>query len=229
VATLREQVGTDADTDEGADGSAPNRATALDVQLAQIDSQISNLDTAIAEAREEIAELEDAIARTPQNSIVLRSLERDYQNVRNQYDNAVARLAEASTGERIEVSARGQRISVIEAANVPQEPASPNRLLIVAMGVAAGLGLAGGLFVLLEILNRSVRRPSEITTPLGITPLATIPFYESPSRRMVRNTVRIASILLILVGVPAALWATDTYFMPLDLLADRILTRIGLT
>jgi hypothetical protein len=29
--------------------------------------------------------------------------------------------------------------------------------------------------------------------------------------------------------VPAALWAVDTYFMPLDMLADRILTRMGIT
>jgi hypothetical protein len=35
--------------------------------------------------------------------------------------------------------------------------------------------------------------------------------------------------MVILIGVPAALWAVDTYFMPLDLLADRILRRIGFT
>jgi uncharacterized protein involved in exopolysaccharide biosynthesis len=223
---MAESVGETDGTDAG---SATSGATALDVQLAQIDSQIANLDTVIAEANEEITELESAIARTPQNAIVLRSLERDYENVRRQYDAAVARLAEASTGERIEVSARGQRISVIEAANVPREPKDSNLTRTVAMGVAAGLGLAGGLFALLEFLNRSVRRPAEITGSLGITPLATIPFFESPRRRMVRNTLWIASFVVILIGVPAALWALDTYFMPLDLLADRILTRIGFT
>lgn len=215
--------------EDAEDGTAPPRATALDVQLTQIDSQIANLDTVIEEARDEIAELEAAISRTPQNAIVLRSLERDYENIRQQYDRAVARLAEASTGERIEVSARGQRISVIEAANVPREPSSPNRTRIAAMGAATGVGLAGGLFMLLELLNRSVRRPAEISSALGITPLATIPFFEGPNRRMLRNGIRVALFLVILIGVPAALWAVDTYFMPLDLLADRILSRIGFT
>jgi nitrogen fixation-related uncharacterized protein len=46
---------------------------------------------------------------------------------------------------------------------------------------------------------------------------------------MRRRTVRIASILIILVGVPAALWAVDTYYLPLDQLAQRILQRVGLT
>jgi uncharacterized protein involved in exopolysaccharide biosynthesis len=211
------------------DAEAAETPSMLDLQLAQIDSRIEALDTIIAEAGEEAAELEDAISRSPQNAITLRSLERDYENLRRQYDTAVASLAEANTGERIEVTARGQRISIIESANIPSQPASPNRPLIMATGGAAGLGLAAGLFMLLEILNRSVRRPAEITGSLGITPLATIPFFESPGRRVMRNTLRIASFMVILIGVPAALWAVDTYFMPLDLLADRILRRIGFT
>jgi len=228
---LRSRVEADlnAGTDTQDGTQTPEGASVLDLQLAQIDSQIETLGEVIAGTQDEITRLEDAIARTPLNAITLRSLERDYENVRRQYDRVIASLAEASTGERIEVTARGQRISVIEAANVPREPASPNRPQIIAMGIAAGLGLAGGLFVLLEVLNRSVRRPAEITGALGITPLATIPFLETPGRRMMRRTVRIASFMIILIGVPAALWAVDTYYMPLDQLAERILRRVGLT
>jgi polysaccharide chain length determinant protein (PEP-CTERM system associated) len=227
---LRSQVETaTADAPEDGEAATQTGVTELDVQLAQIDSRISTLDTIIAESGEEVAALEDAIARTPANAITLRSLERDYENVRRQYDSVVARLAEANTGERIEVTARGQRISVIEAANVPRKPSSPNRPRTMAMGVAAGLGLAGGLFLLLEFLNRSIRRPADITSALDITPLATIPFFESPRRRLMRNAMRVASVIVILIGVPVALWAVDTYFIPLDMLAERILRRVGVT
>jgi polysaccharide chain length determinant protein (PEP-CTERM system associated) len=233
IEQLRSRVDNDVaaptGNDDGERGSAtPGGATVLEVQLVQIDSQIETLDAIAAGARDEIARLEDAIRRTPLNAITLRSLERDYENVRRQYDRVVASLAEANTGERIEVTARGQRISIIEAANVPREPAGANRVRTVAMGVATGLGLAGGLFVLLEFLNRSVRRPAEITSALGITPLATIPFIEDPRRLMMRRTMRFASFVIILVGVPAALWAVDTYYLPLDQLAQRILQRVGL-
>jgi polysaccharide chain length determinant protein (PEP-CTERM system associated) len=228
IAQQRSRVENNLATAAENDASATAGATALDVQLVQIDSQIETLDELLTGAREQLDGLEDAIARTPQNAITLRSLERDYENIRRQYDRVVASLAEASTGERIELTSRGQRISVIEAANVPRSPAGTNRILIAAMGFAAGLGLAGALFVLLELLNRSVRRPAEMISALGITPLATIPFFEDPARRMRRRTVRIASILIILVGVPAALWAVDTYYLPLDQLAQRILSRVGL-
>lgn len=230
---LRSRIEADlaAGTTPGAtnDGTSAGGASVLNVQLAQIDSQIESLDAAIAGAQDEITGLEASISRTPVNAITLRSLERDYENVRRQYDRVVASLAEASTGDRIEQTSRGQRISVIEAANVPRAPSSPDRPRIVAMGVAAGLGLAGGLFVVLELLNRSIRRPAELTARLGITPLSTIPYIESLARKRTRQALQIAAILVVLVGVPAALWSIDQYYMPLDRLADRVLGRLGLT
>ncbi|MEM7508835.1 MAG: lipopolysaccharide biosynthesis [Pseudomonadota bacterium] len=220
------------DTEDGAgtgDGQVDEPVGIMDIQLAEIDSQIAAIDAAITQTQQEVVELEDSIARTPLNTITLRSLERDYENIRRQYDNVLVSLAEASTGERIEVTARGQRISIIEAANVPREPFRPNRTRIMAAGVAAGIGLAGGLFVLLELLNRAVRRPVEITNALGITPLASIPYLETQRRRAVRRAMRMGSFAVILIGVPVALWAIDTYFLPLDQLAQQVLRRVGLS
>ena len=132
-------------------------------------------------------------------------------------------------GERIEVTARGQRITLIESVAVPTEPSRPNRKMIAAGGVGAGFALAAGLFFLLELLNRSVRRPAEITKRLGITPLATIPFLESRGRRVFGALVRSVLFLAVLVGLPAALWAVDTYYLPLELVAERVLVRLGLS
>jgi uncharacterized protein involved in exopolysaccharide biosynthesis len=233
IERLRERIEDDFTSAASlASGEEEDQSTSeamLDAQLAQIDSQIESLDEFLAGANAEMERIETAIAETPENAIILRGLERDYENIRSQYDRAVSRLAAASTGERIEVTARGQRISVIEPASVPRSPNSPNRMRTALQGLMVGVGLAGGLFVLLELLNRSVRRPVEITNALGITPLATIPFMESPRRRVIHRTIRIAAFLVILAGIPAALWAIDTYFMPLDQLATRVLRRIGLT
>jgi polysaccharide chain length determinant protein (PEP-CTERM system associated) len=230
IAVLRDQVALrDIEAEEAGEAGEidPNRAM-LDLQLAEIDSQIATLDEQITEAEAELTRLEDAIERTPANAITLSGLQRDFENVRQQYDRAVQRLAEASTGERIELSSRGQRITLIEPANVPESPHSPNRPMIVATGAALGVGLAAALFILLEILNRTVRRPAEITRSLGIQPLVTIPYMESRSRKLMRRLAQVATLLLVVGGVPAALWAIDTYYLPLDQLAGRILNRLGL-
>jgi len=91
-----------------------------------------------------------------------------------------------------------------------------------------GLALAAGLFLLMEILNRSVRRPAEVIKGLGITPLATVPYIESRGRRIMRRSTRVLAMLIVLTGVPAALWAVDQYYLPLDLLAERIWNRLGI-
>jgi polysaccharide chain length determinant protein (PEP-CTERM system associated) len=223
IDTLREQIAST----RPQSGTSPGQAV-LDVQLGQLDAQIGMLESVIEEARAELLQLDDAISRTPLNAITLGGLQRDYENIRTQYDSAVARLAQASTGERIELTSRGQRITLIEAASAPREPARPNRKLIAAAGAAAGIGLAVGLFVLLELLNRTVRRPVEVTRNLGIEPLSTIPYISTKSERLKRFAVRTAVMLLVLVGLPAALWAIDSYYIPLDQLATEALARLGL-
>ena len=224
IGRLQQQVGSSIDPN----AQAESNNALLNLTLAEIDSRIEGLNTEIGDIESELDRLEEQISQTPLNAIALQSLQRDYENVRAQYDGAVARLSQASVGERIELTARGQRIALIEPASVPNSPASPNRPLIAASGAAIGLGLAGALFVLLELLNRSVRRPAEIIKGLGITPLATVPYIESKSRRFLRRMARVAAMLVVLIGVPAALWAVDQYYLPLDLLAERILDRVGL-
>lgn len=223
IETLRSQISSTAPETQANSGQA-----VLDVQLGQIDAQIETLESIIAESRDELVRLEDAIARTPLNTVTLESLQRDYENIRAQYDSAIARLAQASTGERIELTSRGQRITLIEAANVPGSPSRPNRRLMIAAGVALGIGLAVSLFILLEILNRTVRRPIEINRSLGVEPLATVPHIITRAERFRRVSFRVATMLLVLVGLPALLWAVDTYYFPLDQLATEALARLGL-
>lgn len=201
----------------------------LDSQLLQIDGQIEDLEGIITEAEQELTRLDDQIARTPGNAITLAGLQRDYDNIRVQFDTAVARLAEAEVGERLELDGRGQRIRLIEAANVPAQPSSPNRRLIVAMGGAAGIGLAGALFLLLELLNRTVRRPVEISRALNFEPLVTVPYIETRQERFRRISIRVAVMVLMVGGVPAAALAVNNFVMPLDQLANTILDQIGLS
>ena len=210
------------------EGDVSPQEALYQIQLSEIDSRIEELKSRIPAIDAELDRLQVAIERTPLNTITLQGLQRDYGNIRQQYDGAVSRLSQASVGERIEVTSRGQRITLIEAANVPSSPASPNRPLVAMGGVAAGLGLAAGLFLLLELLNSTVRRPIDIQKGLGIVPLSAIPYIESRARRLWRRSGQVLAMLIVLIGVPAGLWAVDTYYLPLDLLAGRVLDKIGL-
>ncbi|PWJ12874.1 GumC family protein [Jannaschia seohaensis] len=218
-----------AETGEAQTAPAEDPQTTLfNLQMAEIDARVAQLRAQIPPIEDELAQLRDAIDETPLNGITLAGLQRDYDNIRQQYDAAVVRLNQASMGERIELSARGQRITLVEAASVPDSPDSPNRPLVAAAGAGLGLVLALGLFVLLELLNSTVRRGADLQAKLGVVPLATIPYLETRRRRIWRRIGRALVMLAVLVGVPAGLWAVDTYYLPLDLLTQRLLDRLGL-
>ncbi len=144
------------------------------------------------------------------------------------YNAAVASLDQARQVERVETSAQGQRITVIEAASVPSQPSGPNRKKIALAGIGLGLGLAGGFFVLMELLNNTIRRPAELRSRFQVTPLAVIPFIEGRRERRHRQAVLLAAILAVVIIIPLGLWGLHTQYMPLDILAQKIVTRLGL-
>ena len=200
----------------------------LDVNLSQIDSRVNTLTNERDQANAELETLSASISATAANAIALGALERDQQNIQARYNAAVASLDQARQVERVETSAQGQRITVIEAASVPGQPSGPNRKKIALAGIGLGLGLAGGFFVLMELLNNAIRRPAELRSRFQITPLAVIPYIEGRSERRRRQAVRLAAILAVVIVIPLGLWAIHTQYMPLDVLAQKIVTRLGL-
>jgi uncharacterized protein involved in exopolysaccharide biosynthesis len=200
----------------------------LDLQLAEIDSRITDLEDQKSLVVVEFEKLTDSIEKTPVNTVKLDELTLDYENIQLQYNGAVDRLAKASTGERIEFMARGQRIAVIEPPGVPNEPSKPKRLLIAGGGSAFGFLAGIGLIVLMEVLNRSIRRPEDLVRTLGISPIATLPYIQTRKEVVLRRGRKLLFALVILVGVTALVYAVHTYYQPLDLIAERIMNKLGM-
>lgn len=230
VTRLEERVAAEAGQAAADQPDGDSRArTMLDVQLAEIADREASLVQQKADLEVRVDALTDSLERIPSNRITLDALEREFANVQRQYNEATSRLANASTGERIETLSRGQRISIIDPPAVPTEPSKPDRVLIAGGGTVAGIGAGLGLIVLLELLNRSARRPDDLVRRLGVTPLATLPYIQSRREALWRRAVRVAVVLAILVGGPALVLAVHYYYMPLDLLAQKAMDALGVS
>jgi len=215
-------------TQAGITTGTPNQPSSiLDVQIADIDSRIAVFNDQLIQTREQLAGVEDSIERTPKVQIQLDALNRDYQNTQQQYNAAVNGLAKSAQGERIELLAKGRRIAVIDPATVPSKPDRPNRLLISFGGSALGAFLGLALIAGLEFLNSSIRRAADITRGLGITPIVTVPYVRTPMELVVRRAVFVTAFAVLVIGIPAALFALHTYYLPLDLIYERFATKIG--
>lgn len=199
----------------------------LELTMAEMEQRMLSYSEELQTVMDELNTLSVSIAATAGNAISLNALQRDYDNIQARYNEAVRNLNQARVNERIEVSAQGQRVSVIENASVPQEPSGPNRFLLIATGAAVGGALAAIYFMILETINRTVRRPAELQSRFNIIPLAVIPYIESRGELVRRRVALATAFLAVLIGVPAALYAIDTLYIPLDILANRIFDRLG--
>jgi len=230
VEQVKERIAAAPEPSPETETETPERragSTTLDLQLSEIDARISMLQEQRSETEERLSDLSDSLAKTPANTVALEELTRAYNNIEEQYNLAVDRLAKASTGERIESLSRGGRISIIEPPAVPNEPTKPNRILIAGGGTMFGIVAGIALIVLIELLNRTARRPEDIVKRIGVRPLATLPYMRSRSEIIWKRLIKLTIYLAILVGLPAAVYAVHLYYLPLDLLADRAMNKIG--
>jgi succinoglycan biosynthesis transport protein ExoP len=211
----------------GADGEAAKPLSELEVELAPIDEQLKYIAEEKARVEQTLTDLGTSIQATPNNEMALADLERQYANLQRQYDAAVASLGQAQVGERIEVLSKGQRFTLIEAPIERTTPSSPPRMLIAGAGIFGGAGAAIGFILLWEMLNRSIRRPIELTQQLGIQPIAAIPYMRAPGEQRWKRGVILTVLGIIVVVIPLTLFAIHTQYAPLDELFSGLAAPFG--
>jgi polysaccharide chain length determinant protein (PEP-CTERM system associated) len=198
----------------------------LELQLSDVDNRLQAVGKEKLSIARRIDDLTASIAATPASETVLNSLLRNRENIQTQYNAAIAQRAEASTGAQIEMRSDGERFSLLESAKPPTKAGGPARKMIFGVAGIAGLGLGLALVVLLELLNKTVRRPKDLTRLLQTQPLGTIPIVRT------RHEVRAAKFRLGLAAflsagvMPASLILVHYYYMPLDLVFQKLMTGL---
>ena len=122
-------------------------------------------------------------ARAPAIMEQAMQLENRASTLRSQYQTVSENLLKAQNSSRMASEQRAERLSLVEPANLPDHPFSPNRLLLIAGGAAAGLALGLLLALGLEFINRPVRSPRQLEN-LGLPVIGVVPLIQSsPSAR----------------------------------------------
>jgi capsular exopolysaccharide synthesis family protein len=115
-------------------------------------------------------------------------LVRDYENMQKNYQALLDKRLNAHVAVNLEKRQKGEQFRVLDPANLPKKLDSPNRLLIMMLGLAGGCGLGVGLAVGLEQLNPTFRRREEIETLPSTRVLAVIPNFSAMYSHLNVNT-----------------------------------------
>jgi polysaccharide biosynthesis transport protein len=121
--------------------------------------------------REQMDELEARALEQSRAEMRLSRLEREAQASRVLHESFLTRMNE--TSEQAALQSPDARF--LTRASVPDTPSSRSRLLIVFAGLVGGIGLAGGVVLLLDRLNDTLRSAGDVEARTGFAVLAGIP------------------------------------------------------
>jgi hypothetical protein len=97
---------------------------------------------------------------------------------------------------------------VLDPARAPEKPFSPNRPLILGIGLCAGLAIGLGLIVWLEYRDTSMRNEDDVAATVALPVMAAVPMMTTRAdrRRLLLRTMLlscVAGTLVIVTGVLA--------------------------
>lgn len=171
----------------GPDALRADKTTTLDPVLQDLLKQQSEERTEIALLRQRLdqlrttkRDLERRLDRSPAVEQELLVLERDYNNLKNNYAMLLDKRLHTRVEENIGKRQKGGKYRILDRANLPKEPAIPNRTRILALGFLFGCVLGAGLSVLREHLTSHFRNAEDVEVLLtGPRLLAAIPDFSS--------------------------------------------------
>jgi polysaccharide chain length determinant protein (PEP-CTERM system associated) len=123
----------------------------------------------------DIAEYEQRIENTPRRAAELDHLEQQYKNINESIRTLQLKQVDAEIGKTIETNNKGERFRVVESAEIPTSPISPNRPVWFTGGTLLGMMLGLGLLVLREMSDRSFHSVMDVQNSLGLPVLAAVP------------------------------------------------------
>ncbi len=212
VDALRAQLAAEQEEIESAEEgedvelSAGQQASMAEANRAELRADSARAE--IARLRELQLDLEQRIGETPRVIERLTALEREHQFLSNSFREFSDKRLDAAVAANMERRQKGEQFRVLEAAYPPLEPVSPNRPLIVAMGLLVGLLFGAGLAFVFEFSDSSYHDARRLQDALRIPVLASVPAVvlasERAAQRRRRLTALFASAALAGVMIAAA-------------------------
>ena len=200
--------------------------TSIQSQLVSTKSEIKSLTIQREAINKKLVEYEERMAKAPMVEKEYKLILRNYNTTIRRHSELQAKQMTAEIGQELEKERKGERFSLIEPAQFPEKPMSPNRPAIVFLGFI--LSLAGGLgfAAIAESLNTAVRGIKQATLIIGTAPLSVIPTMMNEFDIARGIKVRKISIVVMITGVFVMMIAIHFFFSPLDVLWFRGIRKV---
>lgn len=198
----------------------------LKSQIVSAKNEIEALAATRKELKAKLADYEKKMIQTPEVEREYLTIMRDYENSVKKYQDIKAKQLEAEVGQELEKESKGERFSLIDPPQLPEEPIKPNRPAIIILGLFLSISGGFGYALVVESIDSSVRGAKGVTAIIEVPPLSVIPYMKnSEDLHRSENTKKFAAVafaggLVLLLILAHFLWT------PLDVLWFKGLRKV---
>jgi polysaccharide chain length determinant protein (PEP-CTERM system associated) len=202
----------------GGGSAAPDnpRYLRLQEQIQAIDRDLDIVARRRGVIEAQIGEIDQRLAKTEEIEQQHNALVRDYRSATEDYAAIRRKELTADLGQSLEAEQMSERFSLIEPPDVPKQPASPNRLIILFAGglLSVGAGFATGIMA--ELLDPAIHGSKRLAKITGAAPLVVVPYIRTRAE-IQRVWLRYGLIVLLLLAlIGAGLAFVHLQVTPLD-------------
>ena len=183
----------------------PAEATQLEIR--NVENEIKRQQERLSEADKQIGLITERINKIPGADVALGAIEREYQTKKAAYDKLLEEQQKIGLGADAASQQQSSGIEVIDPANLPSKPVAPKRLMLVALGVAAGLALGLLLAGIFEVpLLLTIQSSEDARHYTGLPVLISVPELMTPQearslpRR--RRLLLAAGVVATVISIP---------------------------
>lgn len=194
----------------GSDGEQTDQigsiASELKLEMSRLESQVASLKVREADYSAKIEELKQKIDLVPQVEAERTALNRDYEITQRKHEELLSRKESAELAQKADVSSEDVQFRVIDPPIAPQNASGPNRLLnytlVLALGFAAGLGVAFLISQLKPVLIRGSQLTALTSYPvLGVVSHLNKEHIKKVSRSRLLVFLLSSSLIVGLYGI----------------------------
>jgi uncharacterized protein involved in exopolysaccharide biosynthesis len=161
------------------------------------------------------------VARLEQAPLLAREytdLARDYDNALNKYREIKGKELEAQLAEELERNRKGERFSLIEPASFPERPFSPNRTMILMLGLVLAIGSGIGFGALRELLDFTVKGPRDLSRSIALPVLSMVPYLPNRDEHVRGARIKWIALAGLASAVVVALLVFHYFITPFSVL-----------
>jgi len=146
----------------------------IQIELNRIDTEIATMNARMYSLKTKLTKEDNQFNTRLTIETEMQNLNRDYSSIKKNYMALIDRRETARMSNSVDTQVSSLKFKVVDPANTPDKPSSPNRRIFYSSVLFVGIAIGGAIALLLVFINPSFVEAKHLRDVTGIPILGTV-------------------------------------------------------